>query len=263
MLTELRATTGAQARSAKVIQIVRTIISAYDMATQGLRNLRFDEGLDPAAHAQTEAVKDNPRQSDVTFGPAMFTKHDYAFIVHTVAHELEHVRQNLIGGYPPRAEGQQKEEPVTEFLAWVAAVLQVQNVPRKDSRGFIGGLAADQRRPPPPAMPPLSPEDLEYAIRKTAAMFQQIPPAYMKPQYKEELAGASARVLERLRTEAPRLLRPPARDSPQFQAWLTGSGAPNQDPFSPEFQEWLSSQQGPWFAVKAAWKLLNEVGSKP
>lgn len=72
---------------------IRLIIDGHNMSTRGLRSIRYDSSL---AGDNAETSGPIPGRSRVRIGPAAFSQ-GYAGLVHTIAHELEHVRQRLAG----------------------------------------------------------------------------------------------------------------------------------------------------------------------
>jgi hypothetical protein len=236
-----------EAKNAAAMQAVRAIIGAYSMSTKGLRTMRFKSDLDPKAVAHTLQVEGNDRESEIEFGPTAFSR-GFAPLVHTVAHELEHVRQNLLGLYHRGDE----VEPVSEFLAYTSAVLQVQSVAGPAGRGFLGA----QARPAPtsaPALPPLPPEELAHMAELALAMYSRMSSAEQKKrQYREELQAARDKLLERLKNEAPSPLRPPSKFTPEWKRWYEDQ-APTTDILTPEYQDWADSRKSPWARVKAIW----------
>jgi hypothetical protein len=72
---------------------IRLVIDFHDLSHQwALLDIRYDPG--EVDNASTGGH--NPGPSTVTVGPSAFTQ-GYEGLVHTIAHELEHVRQRRIG----------------------------------------------------------------------------------------------------------------------------------------------------------------------
>jgi hypothetical protein len=249
LLKAFASASGTAAKNAIGMQAVQTIIGAYGMSTKGLRTMRFDPNLDPKAVAQAPAVEGKVRASDIEFGPGAFNK-GFEWLVHTVAHELEHVRQHLIGGY----HSGDADEPVKEFLASNGEVLQVQSVAGPAGRGFIGGLIAGAGKSLP-ALPALPPDLLASVAKRALEEFGRMPAAD-QAKYRQELASARDKLFDRLKNEAPRALQPPARNSPEWVIWFEDRPS-TADPFTMEYQDWLDSRQSPWVEVKAIWKQFD------
>ena len=259
LLKTFAAAKGYEAQNAAAMDAVRAIIRAYSMSTNGLKTMRFQPDLNPQRSAEATRVEGdvcappNCRGSDseINFGPGSFSQ-GFAFLVHIVAHELEHVRQNLIGGYHRGDE----VEAVSEFLAYTGMVLQVQTVPGAAGRGFLGALKAGTGHSAP-ALPPLPPDQLAGRAEQVLSMFSRMSSEdQKKPQYRQEFAAAGAKLFERLKTEAPRGLRPPTKFTPEWTPWYEGQ-APTLDIFTPEYQEWQDALKSPWNRVKGVWKQFD------
>jgi hypothetical protein len=110
-----------EAKNASAMKAVNIIIRAYSMSIKGLGTMRFNPALNPKHSAETGQMEGNDRVSEIEFGPSAF-QYGFEGLASIVAHEVEHVRQNLIGGYHRGDE----DEPVSEFLAYNAEVLQVE-----------------------------------------------------------------------------------------------------------------------------------------
>jgi hypothetical protein len=229
------------------MQAVKAIIRAYGMSTKGLSTMRFNPDL-PAEHrAETPH---NERVSQIEFGPGAF-KNGFEPLVHTVAHELEHVRQHLIAGYQS-----ENDYVVKEFLAYNSSILQVQSVAGPAGKGLLGAqmTGTDQSAP---ALPPLPPDQLASTAELALENFSKMPSAAQKkPQYRQELAAARDKLFERLKNEAPQPLRPPPKFTPEWTRWYEGQ-APTLDIFTPEYQDWQDSLTSPWVQVKAVWKRFD------
>jgi len=250
LLSTFASASGYDAKNAAGIQAVRAVIAAYSMSTKGLRTMRFKPDLNPKNDAETGEAEDNERESVIEFGPGSFPK-GFAWLVHITAHELEHVRQNLIGAYHRGDE----VEPVSEFLAYNGSVLQVQSVPGPAGKGLLGALATGAGRGP--GLPPLPPDLLADQPEMALAMFSRMPSAdQKKPQYRQELAGSRDKLLERLTNEAPRALQPPRKFTPEWTRWAEGK-PPSDDPFTIEYQDWADAIKGPWEKVRAVWKKFD------
>ena len=251
LLKTFAAAKGYEAQNAAAMDAVRAIIRSYSMSTKGVRTMRFKPDLDPKHTAETGQVKGNDRESEIDFGPTSFSQ-GFAFLVHIVAHELEHVRQNLIGGYHRGDE----VEAVSEFLAYTGMVLQVQTVPGAAGRGFLGALKAGTGHSAP-ALPPLPPDQLADRAEQALSMFSRMSSEDQKKrQYRQEFAAAGAKLFERLKTEAPRGLRPPTKFTPEWAPWYEGQ-APTLDILTPEYQEWQDALKSPWNRVKGVWKQFD------
>lgn len=103
------------------------IIDGHNMSTRGLTSIRYDSTV--ASNASTSGPI--PGNSTVRIGPRGFSQ-GYAGLVHTIAHELEHVRQRRVGIL---------NQNIREFLAEAVEIT---------SRGMIlesiGGMMDDARR---------------------------------------------------------------------------------------------------------------------
>jgi Domain of unknown function (DUF4157) len=242
-----------EAKNASAMKAVNIIIRAYSMSIKGLGTMRFNPALNPKHSAETGQMEGNDRVSEIEFGPSAF-QYGFEGLASIVAHELEHVRQNLIGGYHRGDE----DEPVSEFLAYNAEVLQVQNVAGPAGRGLLGALktGADPRVP---ALPPLPPDYLAHVAERALEEFSKMSSAdQKKPQYRQELGASGARLFERLKNEAPLGLRPPPKFTPEWSRWYEGK-PPSDDPFSIEYQDWLDALKSPWVRVKEVWKRFDAV----
>jgi hypothetical protein len=105
----------------------------YNMNTFGaLIEIFFDPTL-TGANAETPS-KDIPGPDIVRVGPSAFTQ-GYAGLVHTIAHELEHVRQNKLGI---------ADIPLSEFLGESIEIIS-KDMPDEDVAGFFddAGRAMD------------------------------------------------------------------------------------------------------------------------
>jgi hypothetical protein len=249
LLKAFASASGTAAKNAIGMQAVQTIIRAYSMSTRGLRTMRFNPDLNPKHGAETGAVKGNERASEIEFGPGAFDQ-GFEGLVHLVAHELEHVRQNLIGGYHSGNE----DEPDSEFLAYNSSVLQVQTVAGPVGKGFLGGLIAGGGQGAP-ALPALPPDHLAHAAGKALEEFGKMSAADQK-KYRQELAFSRDKLFDRLKNEGPRALRPPPKFTPEWASWYEDRPS-TADPFTMEYQDWLDSLKSPWAKVKAIWKQFD------
>ncbi len=112
---------------------IRLIMDFYNMNTFGaLIEIFFDPTL-TGANAETPS-KDIPGPDIVRVGPSAFTQ-GYAGLVHTIAHELEHVRQNKLGI---------ADIPLSEFLGESIEIIS-KDMPDEDVAGFFddAGRAMD------------------------------------------------------------------------------------------------------------------------
>ncbi|MBW8331734.1 MAG: DUF4157 domain-containing protein [Prolixibacteraceae bacterium] len=112
---------------------IRLIMDFYNMNTFGaLIEIFFDPTL-TGANAETPS-KDIPGPDIVKIGPSAFTQ-GYAGLVHTIAHELEHVRQNKLGI---------ADIPLSEFLGEAIEIIS-KDMPDENVAGFFddAGRAMD------------------------------------------------------------------------------------------------------------------------
>lgn len=103
--------------------VIRLIMDFYDMDDFGTL---LDIAYDPAVTSNAETGGNNPGPSLVRVGPSGFTQ-GYEGLVHTIAHELEHVRQRR-EGIPSRH--------VREFLGEAIEIMSV-NMPEEDAAGVM------------------------------------------------------------------------------------------------------------------------------
>ncbi len=241
---------GYEAQNAAAMQAVRAIICAYSMSTKGLKTMRYNPDLKHGTYAQAPEADDNKRESVIEFGPESFSK-GFAHLVHVVAHELEHVSQAVIGGVYPEGGS-----AVREFLAYTSSILQVQTVAGPTGRGFLGALMRGDNLTVP-ALPPLPPDILEEVALNALATFMAMSSAEQKKfQYRQFLAAAGNKLLDRLKNEAPAALRPPMKFTPEWSRWYEGQ-APTLDILTPEYQDWQDALKSPWNRVKAVWKKFD------
>jgi hypothetical protein len=250
LLKSFASASSDEAKNAIAKQAVNLVIRAYNMSTRGLRGMRYNSKLNPKYAAFTTAADGSPRESEIEFGPDTFNS-GFETFVHVVAHELEHVAQILIG--IPRSGAE--EDPVWEFRAYNASVLQVQNVVGPPNRGLLGAMSAEARKPSP-SLPPLPPDKLAYEAKRALEKFSLMQLADQN-KYRADLAASRDKLLERLANEAPPLLRPPAKGTPAWTQWYADT--PPDDPFTMEYQDWLTSRQSPWMKVKDIWKEIDKA----
>ena len=243
-------------KAAIAMRAVEAVIRAYGLSRRGLAGMSYDPKL--TVHgAVTSSVGDKARSSTIAFGPDTFTG-GWEMLVHMVAHELEHVRQELIGGHDESeyvaGDWPGEQHPLLEFRAYSGMILEVGTTPGPGGRGLLGAMMTPDTDVP---LPPLPPDKLAFLAGKLLKYWRAMKPAQRKAAWGEFL-GVRDKLLERM-AEAPLLLRPPQGDhaSPAFQAWLAG-GPPNSEPFSTEYQDWLQAAKSPagvaWTSVKDAWK---------
>lgn len=104
---------------------IRLIMDFYNMNTFGaLIEIFFDPTL-TGANAETPS-KDIPGPDIIKVGPSAFTQ-GYAGLVHTIAHELEHIRQNKLGI---------ADIPLSEFLGESIEIIS-KGMPDEDVAGFF------------------------------------------------------------------------------------------------------------------------------
>ena len=231
------------------MQAVRAVIRAYGMSTRGLAGMRYVPKLTKGVAAHTVAVGDKRHTSNIEFGPSSFNQ-GFEWLVHATAHELEHVRQELIGGYGAAPD------PTSEFLAYAGEVVQVANTPGLPGRGFLGSLIAGGGTSAPP-LPALPPDILEEQGRHALDEFLKMPPEQQR-RLRQEAAGVRDKLFERLTNEAPPALRPPVRFTPQWDRWFDGR-PPTDDSFTFEFQDWMEANRTPWHGVKDLWKDFDRL----
>lgn len=93
------------------------------MSTRGLDSIQFDASL---AGVNASTAGPIPGNSTVRIGPAAFAQ-GYAGLVHTIAHELEHVRQRRAGI---------ANQNLREFLAEAIEIMSV-GMFRESLAGFM------------------------------------------------------------------------------------------------------------------------------
>lgn len=247
LLKAFAAASGFEQRNALAVRAVWTVIRAYRLSTKGLYHMRFEPNL-TKHDAVTISEGERGRQSRILFGPASF-EGGFEWLVHIVAHELEHVRQELIGGY---AEG---PDPVSEFLAYAGAVLQAGSTAGTPGKGFLSSLGAAETLPGLPALPAAL---LASQAQRALQNWRKMSSAQHR-KYWDEFQGVRDKLLERITKEAPAALRPPNADrlSPEFRSWREGKPPGSDDPFSPEYQEWILAARSAWSAVREQWKQFD------
>ncbi len=112
---------------------IRLIMDFYNMNTFGaLIEIFFDPTL-TGANAETPS-KDIPGPDIIKVGPSAFAQ-GFAGLVHTIAHELEHIRQNKLGI---------ADIPLSEFLGESIEIIS-KGMPDEDVAGFFddAGRAMD------------------------------------------------------------------------------------------------------------------------
>jgi hypothetical protein len=234
------------------MQAVHDVIQAYNFSTAGLADMHFEPGL-TTHDGDTQELGNAARQSRVQFGPGAFAN-GYEWFVHVVAHELEHVAQDLIGHYRQVSGEDLYSFPVQEFLSYSGSVLQAAPVHGRPARGLLGELRTPATAPALPALPPeslaLVADHVLSAWLKMSAQEQQ--------RYWPQFQGARDRLLERISKDAPPALRPPTPDtsSPAFASWR--DGVPSvYDPLSPDYDPEVA--RSTWSKVKDQWKKFDAV----
>lgn len=144
---------------------IRLIIDFFNLSEQGaLLDIAFDSTV--AANATTSGVIPGP--SIVRIGPAAFAQ-GFAGLVHTIAHELEHVRQRRVGIL---------SQPVREFLGESVEILSV-GMPEEDDAGFFddAGRALSFWNLMTPDEQSENFETFEAVRERVRARFNSLPPA--------------------------------------------------------------------------------------
>lgn len=230
LLKTFASASGNEAKNTVAMQAVRAVIRAYGLSATGISDMRFKPDL-TKFNAWTVWGEEG-KQSQIEFGPGSFDK-GFESLVHIVAHEIEHVRQNLIGGYrrelPPGVE----EDPIEEFLAYSGMVLNV---------GLVPGTRRVLDVPNPPALPPLPPLQLAGRAEQALSYWQKMSSEEHR-KYLPEFEGVRDRLFWRLTREAPQALM----HSPPVAS----------DPFSPEWQNYLDATKSEWAEVKKVWRQFN------
>lgn len=241
LLKMFASASGNEAKNTAAMQAVRAIIRAYNLSMTGLSSMRFEPKLtDCSAHT---IWGEDGQNSRIEFGPFSFDK-GFEYLVHVVAHEIEHVRQNLIGGYRRDLPPGTKEDPVQEFIAYSAMVSQVGNTPGPSGMGLLGALgtrAFSRVIALPPLPPMLLADNAKTALSHWKKMSRE---EHLK--YRPEFEDARDRLLERLNEkEAQQVINLP--DSPP--------GAP----LSLEWGAWIEASKSPWVQVKEVWKQFDAL----
>jgi hypothetical protein len=226
---------------------VWAVIRAYGLVTTGLAEVGVTlVSSRPGVMATTDRLNDAGRRSKMTFNPNAFSA-SYETFVAVVAHELEHVRQHLIGEYRADMTAHTPEYPVAEFLGYATMLLQGEptSIPSRS------------------VLPALSTNDLMEPAMHALASWRRMTDAERR-RYWPQFERIRDRLFERLRNEAPALLRPPGAlpGSPEFETWRGQDGpapAPpsTYDPLSPDYNpERADAASSPWIAVKKLWRDL-------
>jgi hypothetical protein len=251
LLTAFAAASGGE-KNRIGMQAVREVVQAYSFSTKGLAGMRYEPGM-TAHDATTQSLGDGTRRSRIEFGPGTFNK-GFEEFVHTVAHELEHVAQDLIGDYRQIPGDDTYAHPVQEFLSYSGSVLQVAPTPGRPGRGLLGELRAAPAAAP--ALPALPPEYLAGEANHALTAWQKMS-AEEQQRYWPQFQAARDKLLQRISNDAPRALRPPPdQASPAFARWR--DGVPSvYDPLSPDYDPDVA--QSRWSAVKDQWKKFDAV----
>jgi hypothetical protein len=254
LLKAFAAATGSE-KNRIGMQAVREVISAYRFSTTGLTEMHFEPGL-TKYDGMTYGLGDAARRSRIEFGPGSFNS-GFEWFVHVIAHELEHVAQNLIGDYRQDREPP-KGYPVAEFLSYSGEVLQVAPTPGRPRRGLLGELRAPTTAP---MLPPLPPEQLAGSANRALSNWRKMN-SEEQQRYWPQFESARDKLLERISKEAPPALRPPTSDrsSPAFAKWR--DSVPNvYDPLSPEYDPEVV--KSPWSKAKDQWKEFEKEPRRP
>lgn len=254
LLTSFAAASGAE-KNRIGMQAVREVIAAYRFSTMGLAEMHYEPTMSKF-DALTTGLGGAGRRSRIEFGPGSFNQGFEAF-VHVVAHELEHVAQNLVGDYRAISD-KPGDSVVQEFLAYSGSVLQVAPVAIQGRRGLLGEL----RTPTPaPALPALPAGQLAGEAGAALAKWMQLS-AEEQRRYWPQFESTRDKLLERISNDAPRALRPPTPDrtSPAFAQWR--DGVPSvYDPLSPDYDPDVANS--PWSKVKDQWKKYDAAKPPP
>ena len=254
-LTAFAAASANQERNRLTVQAFWAVARAYRLSTKGLTAINFDPTLTQHDGLTTGLVNKN-RESRVDLGPGAFTG-GFEWFVHIVAHELEHVRQNLLADYRDTGDKSPTQYPVAEFLSYSSSVLQVGPTAGTPGRHPLQELGAPDSDKPPP-LPALLPKTLANQAGRALEAWQKMTDPERR-RYWPEFAGTRDKLLERLSNEAPTPLRPPAnRTSPDFVRWRQGY-PPGDDPFSQPYQDWVEANKTDWPAVKDVWKQYDDI----
>ncbi|MET0147280.1 MAG: peptidoglycan-binding domain-containing protein [Ilumatobacteraceae bacterium] len=111
---------------------IRAIVDFYDLNEDGLVDVSFDPGETANASTGSNAI---PGDSVVRIAPRAFAQ-GFAGLVHTIAHEFEHVRQRRVGI---------QDQPLREFLGERIEILSI-GMDEEDLTGFMNdaGRAIDE-----------------------------------------------------------------------------------------------------------------------
>ncbi len=102
---------------------IRAILDFYRLDENGLVDIHFDTADPNNATTTDQAI---PGNSAITISPNAFTQ-GFAGLVHTIAHEMEHVRQNRVGI---------ADLPISEFLGERIEILS-KGMDEEDLAGFM------------------------------------------------------------------------------------------------------------------------------
>jgi hypothetical protein len=151
-LTAFAAASANEEKNRLTVQAFWAAVRAYRLSTKGLTIVRFDPAL-TQYDGLTTGLANKDRESRVDLGPGAFG--GFESFVHIVAHELEHVRQNLIGDYRDTGDDSATHSPVAEFLAYSSSILQVGPTAGTPGRHPLQELSPGPDKPPSlPALPP-------------------------------------------------------------------------------------------------------------
>jgi peptidoglycan hydrolase-like protein with peptidoglycan-binding domain len=102
---------------------IRTIVDFFKLDENGLVDIHFSSSDGNNATTTDQAI---PGNSAITIGPSAFAQ-GWAGLVHTIAHEYEHVRQNRVGI---------ADLPISEFLGERVEILS-RGMDEEDLAGFM------------------------------------------------------------------------------------------------------------------------------
>jgi hypothetical protein len=251
------------------LKAVWAVIRAFKLSTIGLSDIQFEPDFRKTYPDHDDALaitfESGRAQSMVVFGPDAFT--EYVTFVHVVAHELEHVRQRMFGTYRVAA----KVTPVKEFLAYCGMVLQVAPTSSGERRGLLAELRAAPTENPP-QLPALDVAGLWQRSAQVIGLWRTMLPEERRI-YWTDFEAVRDKLFERIKAEAPVLLRPPdsGRSSPEFKRWydgiipapaVTDPANPNYDPTSKAFTNWEEASHSLWAKVRDVWKEFDQT-TKP
>ena len=109
-------------------EAIQLIITTYNMSTADLESIGYDASLTRANATTSGPI---PGKSIVKIGPLTFNR-SLAALVHTIRHELEHVRQRAAG---------MTNQSLREFQGEAVEIIS-KNMPEED----VGGLISDAKR---------------------------------------------------------------------------------------------------------------------